>query len=1772
MGTERSPYIGVDPVKECIIQSFLNDVSLGNLIHIPVTVFEATASQSVPNANTKTIFSQFNICVFRLQYCERLKNLVPINPELEKKIEDEFRDFKEDMEQQRLKGPLELIFRNVKAHAEYKRKKHFFDPSFFNFVNQELYNLVHELKWKKPPSKRDRNDIVNLNLINMPPILLEKVRKQFDEVSNQMYDFNLINVKDVNWENGPTVTHFNRICYFTRLYHIISGKHTAFVDKMEDELLGNMELLSTCIYGFDILPVGHFIQRYLYKNLAPRLQQSRVSDTQSLPVEYIRKTLVTFHNEGPLLFQFIRKYLYDNRNANAERLDFLGRLQRMQQEAVKEESDKHRVCAKYADIAALERMISDLDDTAADAVIDDIPVTLNNHLSVDRLGSRVRDPSPNTADSELLRALERVSLVTPEQTGGVTTPHDTQPLNVQTILSPSVTQTPSGGNGLSCLTTVNSASNSVLTDQQQHATPPVTVPVSSQSSSSHTANIQPLTPPSSRQQAPPPRSRGSTRRYGLTETERLDLLLGAPPIDLKIPNNTITAGCQFVLQQPLFMPYDELIGHETPTPSQPSIINGVTETSQSGLLVPLVTQTRDQHTTTQNNRSRKQTSSQPKQSILRRNGIGNNTQPTRSGKQTFRLKSPIFRSSSNVSSATTNNIEQQSREHVTQNVYTQMNTDELSRIETTERIDEVPSVNKPYSPPPWVRRPYKPPDTYDGPSSTSLSDSISTHGPNKTPSTQRNDSNNTLSTSTRYRSNLFDENGGDFLEPPLPLQDTEDKKSFLYFPAPDDNKRIANIVKQMKLGTRLLEEYRQEQLTNKTNTEEQNMTSQPEEQHVNLFLPESHNINRPVTNPFDPNFVANPPQGSIQHPRSSTQQQPPPPFPTTQRQLPQRPQPSPKPRSRGFRDYRRGGSILSGGRVYHTDGSSTTDDSSDNSWSDESRRSRRKPGSRSTAATRSSRPFSADDGSNRNRITTARKSPHSTAAPSGANTSKQQSTDISELSGMGSLSLGSPVQKNKTRSSSLQARTPSESSDRFLSRDVSSSSIDVLSRSESMNSRMSMSDMLQSGPSSLPATNHTGASDETQQVPVSVSTNASDLSSRNSTVKQPKFFMRDAQKMFRMVNGKPKLPPMKSSWFSSGDEEGLECLRQPSQLSRRPSIGGQDKKISVNMKSVLSGKSASQQARECLDNVMNHTGDSGRYALKGQSAAPAGGISSYVPVVKPGGTTYYTVQRRSSSQDRATARPRPRQTDGPVANLVDVLSTTQTNKTLVRSNSLSNIRVGALSRQGSNNNVFAPQQRPSIVSNVQQPTVAPKPIFTASSGSKPQLSLTTTTVTDSTNIQTHPTSTAVSTESSTSSDVRTSSKQSILQPSSFTRTGSSETTKSSSDTVDKPPISDVQSSQHPDPVDGDPLRHLISELDGTSITGSQARKEQATVNTKTSETQSQSDVSSITKTVVNKPTSSGTTPQGKASGGTSASKPKPTSQEKKVSSKKSSTITVDKTRKSLSSSVQETKSKGVTSAKQTSKSSDVKTSTKSDVATGQLSGSGTQILNANLVTIDGSNIRIAEKASVFAPNVSQTSISQIQEPPRPPPLPKPSTQQQLSATQTTNIFSAPISATCPVPISTSQSSVVSQAGLQHVLPGAEHIFLSPVDDEPPQNQRVVTVQPPSASALQNVLPGAEHIFLPPQDTTEPVVHQQVPSSCSIFAQQLATHSTEELRALTEELRQQVQTVQENESPMDMQHSSLFHEIVEAVMASDSSAAPTPSMELGSTPTNFMDTS
>ncbi|UVZ34355.1 protein ORF-C [Elephant endotheliotropic herpesvirus 3B] len=335
-----SPYMGLDPFKKYIISSFLNDVALGNFVHLPVEVFDAAASSIATDiAETTTIFTQYNICVLRLQHVERLKQLTPLHPDLEKGIKKEFQKLKDELELKRWKGHLEARIRLLRGNPEYKKKRSFIDPSFFTFVNTDLYDVVHRIKFETP----GRPDPLGLNFIALPDNLLDPIKKQLDDLSKLTFDFTLLPIKDLNWQNGEIVTCFNRIMYYVLLYETVSNLFGSYVERMEDEMLGSMETLSTCLYGMEGLPVAHATQRYLYNIFAPMVHRiPGFKDTNVIPLKYVQDKIRMYANEMTLFYSFMSNYVFQLHSANMEKLIFLERLQRAQRGRVIEEAQTHR--------------------------------------------------------------------------------------------------------------------------------------------------------------------------------------------------------------------------------------------------------------------------------------------------------------------------------------------------------------------------------------------------------------------------------------------------------------------------------------------------------------------------------------------------------------------------------------------------------------------------------------------------------------------------------------------------------------------------------------------------------------------------------------------------------------------------------------------------------------------------------------------------------------------------------------------------------------------------------------------------------------------------------------------------------------------------------------------------------------------------------------------------------------------------------------------------------------------------------------------------------------------------------------------------------------------------------------------------------------------------------------------------------------------------------------------------------------------------------------
>nr|UBR88844.1 ORF-C [Elephant endotheliotropic herpesvirus 4A] len=345
-----SPYMGLDPLKNYIVSSFLNEVSLGDFVHLPVEVYDAVESSATTDIpETTSVFTQFNICVLRMQHVERLKQLTPLHPDLEKNIKKEFQKLKDDLELKKCKGHIGARIRLLRGNPEYKRKKSFIDASFFAFVNTDLYDVVYRLKFDKP----GRPDPLGFNFIALPDNLLDPIKKQMDDLCRLTFDFTLLPIKDLNWENGPIVTSFNRILYYALLYDTVSSLFDSFVERMEDEMLGSMETLSTCVYGMEALPVSQATQRYLYTTFAPMLHRiPGFKDTNKIPLKYVQDKIKMYGSEVGLLYSFMDNYVYQPHSTNIEKLIFLERLQRAQRGRVIEEAQTHKRAFRHRHVSS----------------------------------------------------------------------------------------------------------------------------------------------------------------------------------------------------------------------------------------------------------------------------------------------------------------------------------------------------------------------------------------------------------------------------------------------------------------------------------------------------------------------------------------------------------------------------------------------------------------------------------------------------------------------------------------------------------------------------------------------------------------------------------------------------------------------------------------------------------------------------------------------------------------------------------------------------------------------------------------------------------------------------------------------------------------------------------------------------------------------------------------------------------------------------------------------------------------------------------------------------------------------------------------------------------------------------------------------------------------------------------------------------------------------------------------------------------------------------
>nr|QOE74922.1 ORF-C [Elephant endotheliotropic herpesvirus 1A] len=1871
MSDDRSSYIGVDAAREHVIQTFLTDVSLGNLTHIPVSVFDVACDVGGPNdlPAATIIFRQFNICVLRLQHCERLKTLVPVHPELEKKVEEEFRELKDEIEQQKFKGPLDLAFRNLKSHKEYKRKKHFFAPEFFQFVNAQLYNFIYHLKWQRPSNKGE-NEIIELNFINLPQNLLQRVGRQFDAVSNQAYDFHLIDVKDVNWENGPTVTHFNRISYYSRLYHIIVDHHEDFVSRMEDDTLGNMEVLSTVIYYLRIRQEGEFTQRYLHKNLGPKLKQHNLKDTDKLTLEFIRKTLDIFFNELPLLVNFVQQYVWLHDRENAHKLAYVNRMHTMQRDEIRDEAARHAACPRYTDMNVLN-IVRDFDQGAFGGPVDDnLDIFEAEVPEAGRRAAGTAAPRDNTAvpELELMRAMHRASLNDRPPAAGSAQRGSAGSRQPRDNLTPTAADTTGGQASVDLISrpiyqteqprppasNVQQQAAAAALRRQQQPPPGVRRPRSRQARQQQPQ--QPARPPQTTetQTSNNSNTNNTTATRQVFEQQGPSTIQGRPPTETEILNELfnchaeipplehVTGHDGYTITTPLFtsVPYQNQTrrsrpqgDNEVPPPPTEGDLRPVIpripyesetgtetqdDTATGGEITTLVAPSHSDRIQLQIPRSiRNLTRRRAAAAAASQTGSADTPIVTPQPEQTAVppvLRPPVFRAPSGQSSVS------QQQPIQTSNVIT---TDTTTGTSAPSGDND---SRRAWSPPPWVRRESSsnepsrqsqsviepdeqryanlppPPDwlfkrhgvpprplrvlTSIDDMSSGCDDTMTQSGTTSS-TTRQPPPPNPFAPSRRPQSSggrcRPPQNGSqgpqhsDDDDSPYPLGSRRQPVPYgtgsvtttqpsgqlpsddRGRPAPErrqqptsrqtvaqtniipntsggadddntppDRSRLSTFLDEMKrTNWETVEEYLNA-------IEEDRQRRETEAEHTNLLLPESHTGVTPQrsNNPFMPQVDLDT-------------------IPTQDRQETQRQRPSPKPKPKSLREYRRRDPLTGMGRSY-TDGSTTSDgDSSDNSWSDESRRPRRRVGS---TLVRPPRSHSAEDASGAGgKIKgTARKSPHSSRAPAqqGAGTA-----DLTELAGMASLNLKSPSPRTKlTRSSSLK-------SPGTTTRDTQQTS-HPLTRSASLSSKSSNPFMPRPPDSGGSSDGNTGSSQTS-------------VSTLGINAQQCKFRVPNAHKMFTMVNGKPRLPRMRSAWYSSDDggESGLECLRTPAPTRKTGGRGGS--KITVDVKKIMATAKGSQQAKKCLDKIIKHAGEAERYALQQPSPEPpAGSISARAaPPPKPRTGT------RSASQDRSNTR----ETVPVATDLIDISSApsslTQQVSTSASQTTCDGIQLFSV----------APPSG-STTQSVQKPSSIPlQPIVTGPS--------------------------TMTSQSVTDHDGSSVTKKPVISQGTFKHTSQSQ------------PSSEQPAPGEPQP--DDQLRDFIAELEGTDVPAPPVPEQpQSTV----SNTQTQD----VPPSQGSSKTTQQTTPSTHKSSKTgSASTSAPKSALSKTKSSASDTASgKSSTRKGSSASSTDPATKptrkvsiNATEPKKGSKSS-TKQSTKTST---QPSDKNNVLLNAKVVTIDGDRINIGDSSiSVFAPTQPTTTATQPVTSESTPALPpQPSiTQGQQSVT---NIF-APIPPTntlsaqatsCTQPAPPPGTTATSLAS--HVIPEAMDIFLTPEQraslnqrDNPQQSRQASQApqashvipeamdifltpeqraslnqrdNPQSRQAPQasHVIPEAMDIFLTPEqraslnqrDNPPQQVSHVIPEAMDIFltpeqraslnqtdnpprrrvvssfAEQIRNLEVDELKILRQQVRERIANERQQQcSPMDVERRAAL-DTLEDMLVSEESAAPTP---------------
>lgn len=254
------------------ITAFLKRVPSSRDVHIPEYIWDACTAYG-PHANVVT---QVNRLLFRLDFYSRFKQLVYIHPDLDSSMRETFQIVKLGV-RSALPDYFKPFSDKILNHPEFKRKEDFTSESFIRFMNDVLWGLGTVVKWGTVMSKPDHRPFFDLDHDTE-----ERIDNQLNDIFAFHFAYDLIQISDHNWRNGPLITALNQLYYYQYVY--TAATHAEAVARQG--VIENIRVEANRLMGYlmdvDIYRRGSFIRQYLINVLRFPLKPEQLMEYRDL--------------------------------------------------------------------------------------------------------------------------------------------------------------------------------------------------------------------------------------------------------------------------------------------------------------------------------------------------------------------------------------------------------------------------------------------------------------------------------------------------------------------------------------------------------------------------------------------------------------------------------------------------------------------------------------------------------------------------------------------------------------------------------------------------------------------------------------------------------------------------------------------------------------------------------------------------------------------------------------------------------------------------------------------------------------------------------------------------------------------------------------------------------------------------------------------------------------------------------------------------------------------------------------------------------------------------------------------------------------------------------------------------------------------------------------------------------------------------------------------------------------------------------------------------